>query len=97
MELIIKISAIASILSFVLAFGIWLGGKLYKRREREEENLLHDMQAYLAQSAWTGKGNAWCPEMGSEGHRLAEKMVARGMLRRLTPGFYTVCGGSARN
>jgi hypothetical protein len=85
-------ATIAGILGFVLAVGIQIGKMLEKRRERKDENLMGEMYAGFIDAAATSNGNAWTFETGSEGFRLAEKMVARGMLNRLPMGYYTVCG-----
>lgn len=56
-----------------------------------EEDLMFAMAAELTKRVCENK-TAWIPAIGSDEHKMAEKMVARNMLVRVTPGTYTLPG-----
>ena len=93
---LLTISLVAAILGTVVSIAMFIISRLQKRNERKEEELMLKIQAGMWHSALTGNGNARSFEPGSDGHRLAEKMVAKGMLNRLMPGYYTACNVRTR-
>jgi hypothetical protein len=50
------------------------------------------MVAELTRRVRENSNTAWIPIIGSDEHKMAEKMVARNMLVRVTPGTYTLPG-----
>jgi hypothetical protein len=66
-----------------------------ERRARASEE--KDWQIYVALRAEIGRtgGNAYMPDEGSEEHRWAERMVAKGLLDRGTGGIYYTMGRGA--
>ena len=52
-----------------------------------EEDTMFAIVTEMTRRARTSTGDAWFPEPGSDGHRLAEKMVSRGLLERTPLGI----------
>ncbi len=52
-----------------------------------DEDTMFAIVAEMTRRARTSTGDAWFPEPGSDGHRLAEKMVSRGLLERTPLGI----------
>ena len=57
-----------------------------------EEDLMFAMVAELTRRSRENNGTAWIPTIGSDEHKMAEKMVSRNMLARVMPGAYALPG-----
>ncbi len=89
MDWIIKIlGAVGGLIGTALGIYNFLHARGKERRARANEE--QDWQIYLALRAEMGRndGNAFMPDEGSEQHRWAERMVAKGLLDRGTGGIY---------
>ena len=82
------LGAVGGIIGTVL--GIYNYKHARKKEKRERENEENDWQMYLALRAEMKRteGNAFTPAEGSDQHRWAERMVAKGLLEREAGGIY---------
>jgi hypothetical protein len=64
-----------------------------KKKEAAKEQEQHEWKFYTDFLKASREGYVLNPEDGSENHRMAEKLVAKGMLEKLPPGMgYDVPG-----
>lgn len=66
------------------------GGQRTESRDPEEDTMFA-IVAELTRKAREGQ-TAWFPAIGSDEHKMAEKMVSRNVLVRVTPGAYALPG-----
>ena len=86
------VGAVGGVVGTALGFFNFLDARRKEREKKRTEDA--DWQrwvGFLADQAASAATIAFQPESGSENHRWAERMVARGMLRRESHGrFYTI-------
>ena len=89
MDWVIKIlGAVGGLVGTALGVYNFVHARRRERRARADEE--QDWQIYLAVREGMGQtgGNAFMPDEGSDQHRWAERMVAKGHLDRGTGGIY---------
>lgn len=83
MEYITLLSTIVGFVGGILGIMSWVNGVKKKYRLIREQDEIWATYIGLHQAFKKNGGNVWNPDIGSDDHKIAEKMVARGWLERM--------------
>lgn len=88
MEYITLLSTIVGFVGGILGIVSWVNGvKKEKQIHREQDEMWTTYIGLHHAFEESGK-NVWNPDIGSDDHKIAEKMVARGWLEHVQGGGY---------
>ncbi|HEC99037.1 MAG TPA: hypothetical protein ENN18_01450 [Proteobacteria bacterium] len=86
------LSKLIGIIGGTLGIVSWISVRLREKRIHREQDEMWQMYVGVLKAFKEGSGNVWTPEIGSDEHRLAEKMVERSRLERVPMGGYALPG-----
>jgi hypothetical protein len=76
------IGGIVGIIGGILGIMSLISGRKREKQIRQEEDDMWNLHVVLVDHLKGGSGKVWNPKIGSDEHKLAEKMVEKGLLER---------------
>lgn len=92
MEYMTLLANIVGFVGGILGIVSWVTGMKREKQIQREQDEMWATYIGLHQAFEESGKNVWNPDIGSDDHRMAEKMVARGFLKPVDGGGYSLSG-----
>lgn len=86
------VTKIVGFIGGILGIVSWISGRKREKRIRHEQENMWKLYVSKHNAFKKDSGNVWNPEIGSDDHKIAEKMVEKGWLERSPMGGYCLPG-----